>query len=69
MIPPVAERCQKAAEAGLPEKEAYVAWADYEADHVLPHAHGGSTVVENGQVLCTKHNKAKGASIPASLAQ
>ena len=61
--------CKACLDAGLSEKEAQVAWANYEADHVLPHAHGGSTIVENGQVLCMKHNKAKGASIPASLAQ
>jgi 5-methylcytosine-specific restriction endonuclease McrA len=34
------------------------------ADHVHPHSRGGATVVENGQVLCQRHNKRKSAGVP-----
>jgi hypothetical protein len=34
------------------------------ADHVHPHSKGGSTMVSNGQVLCSRHNKQKAARIP-----
>lgn len=53
--------CQACLAEGKPEKEATVSWAEYEADHVLPHACGGQTVMENAQVLCSYHNKQKGA--------
>jgi hypothetical protein len=35
-----------------------------QADHVHPHSLGGSTAVENGQALCPRHNRFKGARIP-----
>ncbi|MDO8731129.1 MAG: HNH endonuclease [Actinomycetota bacterium] len=35
-----------------------------EADHVHPHSKGGKTHIENGQVLCARHNKQKSARIP-----
>lgn len=35
-----------------------------EADHIHPHSRGGSTSVANGQVLCKRHNRLKGARIP-----
>ena len=53
--------CQLCLEEGKPEREAQVSWSDYEADHVVPHAKGGRTDVENAQVLCRYHNKQKGA--------
>jgi 5-methylcytosine-specific restriction endonuclease McrA len=40
-----------------------VEWKDYEADHVYPHAKGGPTRIENGQVLCGSCNASKGAKI------
>lgn len=34
------------------------------ADHVHPHIRGGATAVENGQALCSRHNKHKAARVP-----
>jgi 5-methylcytosine-specific restriction endonuclease McrA len=50
-------------EDGLPEEEAKIAWSDYEADHIVPHAKGGQTNLDNAQLLCSTHNKQKGADI------
>lgn len=36
--------------------------SDMQADHVIPHARGGSTSLENGQALCGRCNNLKGAS-------
>lgn len=35
---------------------------DMHADHVIPHARGGKTSLENGQALCASCNNLKGAS-------
>jgi 5-methylcytosine-specific restriction endonuclease McrA len=48
---------------GKSEKEATVSWSDYQADHVIPHAKGGKTVLDNAELLCSYHNQSKGASI------
>lgn len=55
--------CQMCMEEGKPEKECQVSWSQYQADHIYPHARGGETEVENGQVLCTFHNQSKGAKV------
>lgn len=55
--------CQVCLGEGKPEAEARVAWREYEADHVLPHAGGGATAVDNAQVLCRYHNRQKGAQV------
>ena len=55
--------CQQCLREGKPEKEARVSWAQYQADHVLPHAKGGKTVLENGELLCAYHNQSKGAKL------
>jgi hypothetical protein len=55
--------CQICLAEGKPEKEAQVPWSEYQADHVIPHAKGGQTVVENAQVLCRYHNQQKGARL------
>ncbi|MEN6641402.1 MAG: DUF262 domain-containing protein [Armatimonadia bacterium] len=57
--------CQQCLAEGKNRQEARVAWADYEADHVLPHSKGGPTEEANGQVLCSLHNSLKGACMPA----
>lgn len=54
--------CQICLQEGKNEKEAVMGWAEYEADHVIPHTKGGSTAVFNGQVLCRYHNARKGGS-------
>ena len=38
-----------------------LAFDNFEADHIRPHARGGPTVVENGQILCMSCNRSKGA--------
>jgi len=40
-----------------------VPWADWHADHRVPHSKGGRTIVDNGQVACRACNLAKGASL------
>lgn len=55
--------CQKCLEEGKTEIEAYVPWREYDADHVLPHAEGGHTSIENARVLCRYHNRAAGARL------
>ena len=56
-------RCSKCAAEGKPDKECIVSWAEYDADHVIPHALGGQTVVNNAQLLCRYHNQQKGANV------
>ena len=56
--------CQQCVSEGKPVKEAQVSWSNYQADHIFPHAKGGQTEIENGQVLCSYHNSRKGAKVP-----
>ena len=58
--------CQMCLTEGKPEREARVPWSEFDADHVIPHARGGGTVVENGQVLCRYHNRSKGTELRAN---
>jgi len=55
--------CQQCLREGKPENEAKVSWAAYQADHVIPHAKGGRTILDNGELLCNYHNQSKGAKI------
>lgn len=55
--------CQQCLRDGKPELEAKVSWSNYQADHVIPHAKGGKSVLENGELLCSYHNQSKGAKI------
>jgi hypothetical protein len=59
--------CQMCLDEGKPEREAQVPWGEYEADHVIPYAKGGRTVLENAQVLCRYHNQQKGASLQKNV--
>ena len=54
---------------GRCEGAAFVAWGRcsspaVQVDHVFPWSRGGPTVVSNGQALCTRHNRSKGATTP-----
>ena len=55
--------CQKCLAEGKPEVEARVLWSEYEADHVIAHIRGGKTEIENAQLLCRHHNRAKGRGV------
>lgn len=37
-------------------------WAEWHADHKIPHSKGGRTTVENGQVACSTCNQSKGSA-------
>jgi hypothetical protein len=56
-------RCQKCLSDGKPDTECIVPWAEYDADHVIPHARGGETDILNAQLLCRYHNQQKGARV------
>jgi 5-methylcytosine-specific restriction endonuclease McrA len=58
--------CQQCLREQKFESEAKVSWSDYQADHVIPHAKGGKTTLDNGELLCSYHNQSKGASITIS---
>ena len=51
--------CQMCLDEGKDENEAIVPWSNYQADHLVPHAKGGETSLENAQVLCQHHNASK----------
>ena len=55
--------CQECLQEGKPENEALVTWSNYQADHIYPYSKGGLTNIENAQVLCSYHNKRKGARV------
>jgi len=55
--------CQQCIREGKSENESKVSWSNYQADHVIPHAKGGRTVLDNGELLCSYHNQSKGAKI------
>ena len=52
--------CQACLKEKQSEKDAWVAWSEYDADHIVPHTEGGETSVDNAQVLCRTHNRIKG---------
>ncbi len=59
--------CQMCCSANKSDKEAFVSWAEYEADHIFAHSKGGKSNTENGQVLCRYHNRSKGARLLPAL--
>lgn len=38
-----------------------------QADHVMPWSRGGQTLIENGQMLCRRHNSRKTNRVPSLL--
>jgi len=52
--------CQACLAEGLSEDDAVVPWNEFDADHLIPYSKGGKTTIENGQVLCSRHNRALG---------
>lgn len=44
-------------------------WADWHADHIVPHSKGGRTTVANGQVACPACNIAKSNHQPVAASQ
>lgn len=58
--------CQECLREGKLENEAKVSWSNYQADHVIPHAKGGKTTLENSELLCSYHNQSKGSTIHES---
>jgi hypothetical protein len=51
--------CQQCLKEGRSENEAKVSWSNYQADHIFPHSKGGKTTIDNGMLLCTRHNLLK----------
>lgn len=54
-------QCQQCLEEGRSPEDAFVPWDEFEADHIIPHCKGGDTTIENGQLLCSTHNRQLGA--------
>jgi len=57
--------CQECLREGKSENESKVSWSNYQADHVVPHAKGGRTSLDNSELLCSHHNQSKGDRIKA----
>lgn len=63
----ICEECLREEERQMDENEdiavardrARVDWSEWDADHVVMHAEGGDTTVENGRVCCPEHNRQK----------
>ena len=55
-------KCAQCIKDGKPDKECEVSWSEYEADHIIPWSKGGASDVDkNAQILCSYHNRKKGA--------
>jgi 5-methylcytosine-specific restriction endonuclease McrA len=52
-----------------PDCNVILDWRDVHVDHVMPHSKGGATTIENGRLLCSKCNLAKGAKLPKMQGQ
>lgn len=53
--------CQQCLRDGKPYQESLVPWAKFDADHMVPHSKGGQTILDNADLLCSYHNRSKGA--------
>ncbi len=53
--------CQECLKEGKSEEEAKVSWSQYDADHIIAWIRGGKSDTDQGRVLCTFHNRSKGA--------
>jgi len=53
-------KCQN---PNCPDRGIKIPWNDYHADHKKPYEKGGSTIVSNGQTLCSKCNLAKSSNM------
>lgn len=58
--------CQQCLREEKPDNEAKVSWSNYQADHVIPHAKGGKTILDDAELLCSYHNQSKGATLSES---
>ena len=54
--------CQMCINGRKTEEEVLVPWHEFEADHLKPWSKEGKTSIENGQVLCRRHNRVKSDS-------
>jgi hypothetical protein len=59
--------CAMCKSEGKSDEEATVPWGEYEADHLMPHSQGGSTSLDNAQLLCKPHNRSKGATMTTAV--
>lgn len=55
--------CQQCLRDGISENESKVTWSNFQADHIFPHSKGGKTIIDNGELLCSRHNQLKGAKV------
>ena len=55
--------CQECIRENKPRAECLVPWSQFDADHVIPHSKGGTTTLDNAELLCHAHNLKKGAAV------
>lgn len=59
----------KSKDLKCPECGVSLDWQDVHMDHVMPHSKGGATTNENGRLVCSQCNLAKGAKLPKKQGQ
>lgn len=50
------QKLDEGEDESVARSSARIDWSDFEADHIVKHAAGGETTVDNGRVRCSKHN-------------